>query len=357
VVLPAEAGDDDGILPLRAPYRVDGAVLTIAIESTTRGNLEAELLAYEGHFPTRRLWLAPAADYRGPCELTLDVTTGDISLGGLRWGTVPLPLPGRRFCWRLTLRSPGIGCRTRLVSHYIPVEARSVDEGYFCGDNYVDYAAQSRRECEAILDLLRDRRPGGPILEIGCATGEVLEGLALAGYPAVGLDISDWAVEQATQRLGPDRVWKCDVEQESPPDEALRKGPFGALLLWAVLEHFRSPFQVVAKLTPLARQGALLLLRTTNCESLTHWIFGPQWEGYFDWTHHGVDQVGVSSLRRELTKLGWRVEQLTTHLVWDASADPTRATLREWWAQDARFRRLLAERDLGDLITCVAVKE
>ena len=30
----------------------------------------------------------------------------------------------------------------------------------------------------------------------------------------------------------------------------------------------------------------------------------------------------------------------------------TRATLRAWWAADARFRRLLAERDLGDLLTC-----
>jgi hypothetical protein len=34
----------------------------------------------------------------------------------------------------------------------------------------------------------------------------------------------------------------------------------------------------------------------------------------------------------------------------------SRATLREWWAIDARFRRLLAERELGDIITCAAVK-
>jgi hypothetical protein len=43
-------------------------------------------------------------------------------------------------------------------------------------------------------------------------------------------------------------------------------------------------------------------------------------------------------------------------VVWDGNADPTHATLREWWASDARFRRLLTERDLGDLITCVATR-
>jgi hypothetical protein len=31
-------------------------------------------------------------------------------------------------------------------------------------------------------------------------------------------------------------------------------------------------------------------------------------------------------------------------------------TLRDWWVADARFRRLLTERDLGDFVTCVAVR-
>jgi len=78
--------------------------------------------------------------------------------------------------------------------------------------------------------------------------------------------------------------------------------------------------------------------------------------GYFDWTHLGIDRVALRTLRDELPRQGWRIAQLTTHRVWDGDADPTRATLREWWAADARFRRLLTERDLGDLITCIAVE-
>ena len=114
---------------------------------------------------------------------------------------------------------------------------------------------------------------------------------------------------------------------------------------------------VLAKLTGCARPGTVLLIMTANAHSLSHALFGPDWEGYFDWTHFGVDRITVKSLREELPRLGWRVSELTTRLLWDADADPTRATLRQWWAADARFRRLLVKRELGDFITCVAVLE
>ena len=140
------------------------------------------------------------------------------------------------------------------------------------------------------------------------------------------------------------------------PAQANANSPFGALVFSSVFEHFRDPFAVLDKLTTLTGPGALLLITTANADSLTHALFGPQWEGYFDWTHLGIDRVSVRTLRVELPRLGWRIEQLTTHAVWDGDADPTRATLREWWVADARFRRLLTERDLGDFITCIAVK-
>jgi hypothetical protein len=101
----------------------------------------------------------------------------------------------------------------------------------------------------------------------------------------------------------------------------------------------------------------LLFINTTNAGSLSRFLFDTDWEGYFDSSHHGVDAVSVDSLRRELPRLGWRIAELRTHLSWDSSADPTRATVRDWWASDARFRRLLSELDRGDLVTVVACKE
>jgi len=147
------------------------------------------------------------------------------------------------------------------------------------------------------------------------------------------------------------------VEQDQFPDDVLQRAPFCTIVLWAVLEHFSDPLSVLERLTPLCSTGCTLLINTTNADSLTHFLFAEQWEGHFDWTHRGVDLITARRVRQWLSTLGWRIQWLTTHLIWDGDADPTRATLRDWWGADSRFRQLLTERELGDLLRVVAVKE
>lgn len=356
VLLPREAREDDALLSLSAPYRVDGPSLAVQFAEPASGRLTAELLGYNGRLPTRTIWTGPAREYGGPCELRLDLGTGSVRLDGREWGRVALPLPGRRFCWRFTLTGPDGLRRRRLSSHYLPGQATVVDEHYYRGGTYVDHEAESAGDHGEIVALLQRHHARGPTLEVGCATGGLLAELEAAGLSAVGLDVSAWAVARATERLGAGRAWVCDVEKEEIPAEIVARGPFGALVLAAVFEHFRHPFCVLGNLAGITAPGTVLVITTVNADGLGQTLFGPEWEGHFDWTHYGVDRVGVKSLREELPRLGWRIAELRTDRVWDLSADPTRATLREWWAADGRFRRLLAERDLGDLITCVAVK-
>lgn len=356
VLLPAEAGRDDALIDLRAPYRVTGAALTVDLRETGSGRLSATLLGYEGHFPVRVLWTGEAREYAGPRALGLDLVSGAVRLGGSDWGRVPLPLPGRRFCWKLRLVAPDGRVRERLTGHYVPLDVSAVGREYFEGENYVDHEAQSAADHLEIVRLLRAHGARAPVLEIGCATGGLLAALDAEGLTGVGVDISEWAIARAAERLGPGRTWICDVEKDELPAAITARRPFGTLVLAAVLEHFREPFAVLARLTPLAAPGTVLVISTTNRDSLSQLLFGSEWEGHFDWTHRSVDQISARTLRAELPALGWRIERLTTDLVWDISADPTRATVREWWATDARFRRLLAERELGDIVTCVAVK-
>jgi 2-polyprenyl-3-methyl-5-hydroxy-6-metoxy-1,4-benzoquinol methylase len=356
VLLPAEAGRDDALIDLRAPYRVTGTVLTVDLRETGSGRLSATLLGYEGHFPVRVLWTGEARAYPGPRALGLDLVSGAVRLGGSDWGRVPLPFPGRRFCWKLRLVAPDGRVRERLTGHYVPLDVSAVGREYFEGENYVDHEAQSAADHLEIVRLLRAHGARAPVLEIGCATGGLLAALDAEGLTGVGVDISEWAIARAAERLGPGRTWVCDFEKDELPAAITARRPFSTLVLAAVLEHFREPFAVLARLTPLAAPGTVLVISTTNRDSLSQMLFGSEWEGHFDWTHRSVDQISARTLRAELPALGWRIERLTTDLVWDISADPTRATVREWWATDARFRRLLAERELGDIVTCVAVK-
>lgn len=365
-LLPAEAANDGHILDVIGPYRLETPRLDLEIRSPGPGRLAVEILGYQGHFPTRRLWMAEDLPYPGPCRLSLDLASGAVTLDGRPCGAVPPPLPARRFCCRLVLvDTGGLQC-TRLTSHYRPVTADptgGIDRGYFEGENYLDHEAQSAGEAREILGWLRRHGAEGPALEVGCATGNVLLALEEAGIPAFGIDLSEWAVERANQRLGRERAWVGDAGAGGTagalgfPPGIEAQAPFRTLVLWSVFEHFRDPFATLERLGQLAAPGSTLLLQTTNADSLTHTIFGPDWEGYFDWTHLGVDQVSVRTLQEGLPRLGWRIEHLHTHLLWTGSADPTHAALRDGYTFDARFRRLLAERNLGDLVLVVARKE
>lgn len=356
VLLPREAEDSASIFDLRAAYRVEEQRLTVDLLESSPGCLTISLIGYEGHFPRKLLWKSLPVDYRQPCQLRIALNDGSVMVGGLDCGNVPANDLKRRFCLRFDLEGADGKHRSRLTSHYQPMNGRALEQDYFTGDNYVDHEAQSSGENKIVLELLRQHNASGPILEIGCATGILLEALNDAGFPAYGLDISNWAVERANQRLGRNTVWVSNVEQDALPDGVLSHAPFATLILWAVFEHFHQPFEVLAKLGALSRPGTKLLINTTNADSLTHFLFGRDWEGYFDWSHYGVDQVSVASLNERLPKLGWRIEKMTTHLIWDCDYNSTKATLRDWHGADARFRRLLDERNLGDLITCVAVK-
>lgn len=356
VLLPREAGGEPRLLDLRTAYRVQDRRLVVELGDAEPGTLHATLVGYRGHFPSDRLWTGSPRAYTGPCELTLDLSDGGVTIDGHEWGRVPMPLAVRRFCWRLALLSADGRRRERMTGHYVPANVDRVDESYYTGGNYVDYEAQSVGDHARILALLDRHGARPPILEVGCATGGLLAALEVAGLPGLGLDVSPWAVERARERLGKGRAWVCDVERDPLPAAVKDSGPFGALVLASVLEHFADPFGVLGALAGVAASGAVLVLTTTNADSLTHRLFGGEWEGYFDGTHRGVDLVGAGSLREMLPRLGWRIVALETYAVWDGSADPTRATLREWWVSDARFRTLLAERDLGDLVACVAVR-
>lgn len=357
ILLPRQSRGNDAMLDLRAPYRVEQQVLSVELREPDPGWLRATLLGYVGHFPVRTIWTGSPREYEGPCALHLDLETGTVHLGDEEWGRVPLPLPGRRFCWQLELTDRRGRSRSRLTGHYRAIAGSAIGAGYFSGENYVDHEAESAGDHADILAALERHKARDPVLEVGCATGGMLAALGAAGLDAVGIDFSEWAVARAAERLGPGHAWLCDFEHDPLPAEVKSRGPFGALVLAAVLEHFRDPFGVLAKLGECSRPGTVLVIITSNAHSLSHLLSGPDWEGYFDWTHLGVDQVTVRGLREELPKLGWRVTELTTRLFWDGNADPTHATLREWWSHDARFRRLLVERELGDFINCVAVRE
>lgn len=76
-------------------------------------------------------------------------------------------------------------------------------EDYYKTVNYLDYLNRGGRYdqlADEIMDTLKTLGlSDGPILDFGCAVGHLLASLKKMGYnTAYGVDISEWALEQAT---------------------------------------------------------------------------------------------------------------------------------------------------------------
>jgi 2-polyprenyl-3-methyl-5-hydroxy-6-metoxy-1,4-benzoquinol methylase len=356
VLLPQTAAADSRLLDVVAPYRIEDDWLCITIRQNATGTLRATLLGYQGYALTERLWALPPIPYQGPTTLEFNLDDRTMRLGGVPCdsGTPPLAVP-RRFCIHLELETNEGAVYRRVSGHYRAVRGTLASVDYFSGNNYIDYERESEETRATLLRLIAQFPFEGSALEVGCATGLTLKALAETGVRAFGVDFSEWAAKRARARVGEDAVFIADADAELP-QALVDQRPFGAMILWSVLEHLADPAGALARLDRLARPGSRFFIMTANAESLCHALFGRDWEGYFDWTHRGVHLVGVSSLARWLDELGWCVERLDTSLIWSGNADPMHATVREWWIADARFRRLIEEKNLGDILTCVAVK-
>jgi len=79
------------------------------------------------------------------------------------------------------------------------------DENYFKSVNYIDYMKRGGRYVQLADEIMKHLKvhnlDQGPILDFGCAVGLLLDGLQEIGYNDLyGVDISDWAIEQATNK-------------------------------------------------------------------------------------------------------------------------------------------------------------
>jgi 2-polyprenyl-3-methyl-5-hydroxy-6-metoxy-1,4-benzoquinol methylase len=354
-LLPREAADERDTLDVRAPYRVDAGHLVLDVLEPAKGTIGLTVFGYEGHFPTKALWTGERA-YAGRSRIDIDLASGAIGADATPWGRLHGEWPARRFACRLTVRTVNGVVRERLTGHYVGGGGNGIDRAYFEGDTYVDYAAESAHDRDAIVALLDRWKAQAPLLDIGCATGLLLSDIERrCGLAGLGIDVSAWAVTEATRTLGAGRAWVADLDRGLPA-ELVARAPFRTIVMFSVLEHLADPRAALERLTRISTAGTLLLVETTNADSLSHTVFGDDWEGYFDRTHRSVDQINARTVPAWLEALGWRVADCRTRLVWDKCADPTHATLREWWDADARFRRLIVERHLGDLLGIVAVK-
>lgn len=123
------------------------------------------------------------------------------------------------------------------------------------------------RHTRALLAGRLDRlAPPGPMLDVGCGDGALLDALETTGRVAVGLEQGDQAVHG-----------RLDVREVEIVDFDERPGEWAAVVFWHSLEHLHQPRAAVRHACSLLAPAGLLVIAVPNRASWQARWLGDRW--------------------------------------------------------------------------------
>jgi 2-polyprenyl-3-methyl-5-hydroxy-6-metoxy-1,4-benzoquinol methylase len=161
-----------------------------------------------------------------------------------------------------------------------------------------------RREA---LGLRRSLPAGAEVLEVGCATGDLLVPLRDAGLRVTGVELSDHAATIARTQN------HLEVHSGTLTDAPLAGRSFDAVIMRNVIEHVPDPKGDLERAASLLRPGGLLSIRTDNVASLDARLFRSLWYG-FDFPRH-LTLFSPKTLAAFVRSAGLEVAQVRYSLV------------------------------------------
>jgi SAM-dependent methyltransferase len=153
----------------------------------------------------------------------------------------------------------------------------STDNISQCG--YSDYVRNKHlyvnlfnRRLDEILRHTDGRR--GRLLDVGCATGVLLELARLRGWEVSGVDVSEYATGIAREYYCLD-AFTGELAEAGYPD-----GRFDVIVMDDLIEHVADPAALVQESRRILNASGLLTLNTPNRAGLWHLFMGRRWFHY-----------------------------------------------------------------------------
>lgn len=111
---------------------------------------------------------------------------------------------------------------------------------------------------------------GRRLLDVGAYVGVFVEVARAAGWDAVGVEPSAWAVREA-QRSGLPVRQGTILSGGYPPES------FEVVTMWDVIEHFGDPRAELDQVFRVLKPGGIVVIHTIDIESLTARLMGSRW--------------------------------------------------------------------------------
>ncbi len=151
---------------------------------------------------------------------------------------------------------------------------------------------------DVILGMIERFKNKGTLLDVGCALGHLLESAKKRGWDVYGVEISEYASEEARKKFGDNKVITGDFV-----DLSLQKGYFDVITMVDIIEHVYNTGDLLKKCQDLLKPDGLLVIVTPNISGLLHKCFGRYWP-HFNNAH--VIYFSTKSINTILELKGFR---------------------------------------------------
>lgn len=205
--------------------------------------------------------------------------------------------------------SCGLG-RTDLKKPYDTFLKEYYNEGYFTGDvnrvAYVSYRGDKQyilRNQKKYIQILKQYKSSGQLLDVGCALGYFVQLAQESGYSPIGCDPSSYAVTQA-KKINDKLFSEGTLQTLSFP-----KRTFDIVTMLDVFEHLHDPRKDLQIVHSLLRPGGILFIATGDTDSLLAKILKRRWTFYIPPQH--LSFFNRSTITTLLLENGFRVRSFT----------------------------------------------
>lgn len=139
---------------------------------------------------------------------------------------------------------------------------------------YVSYDEDKKSMIDTFnlyLDKIEKKVSGRNIFDVGAATGYFLDLAKKRGWYTSGVDISEYAANEATKR-------GHHVFAGNNLDNLNLTNKFDAVTMWDVLEHLPDPVDYLKQVNRIMNIDSILAVNTVNRKSLWARFWGKRWQ-------------------------------------------------------------------------------
>lgn len=196
--------------------------------------------------------------------------------------------------------------RTLMDKNYSVFVKDHYNKGYFTGDPtrsaYVDYKNDKKyiiKNLNHFLQKVKLYKSSGRLLDVGCALGFSVELANCEGFDAYGFDASSYAVQEAQELNGKDRIQLGTIGEVK-----YAKKSFDIITMFDIFEHLADPKKDLQRIFSWLKDDGILIIATGNTHSIMARLLKRRWPFYSPPQH--LFFFNKKNLTTTLSKSGFR---------------------------------------------------